>query len=64
MWAAASEGAPSAAGSRQDDVYAVRGQSERTCALEFAEIGDAKERFGLHEINLNGTSACRRSYRQ
>ena len=36
MWAAASEGAPPAAGSRQDDIHAVRGQREWTCALEFA----------------------------
>jgi hypothetical protein len=49
MWAAAFESAPTAGGSRQDNVYAVRGKSERTCGLEFAEIGDTKERFGLHD---------------
>ena len=54
MRAAASEGAPSAAGSRQDDVHAVRGQRERTCAFEFAEIGDTNECFGLHDQSLTG----------
>src|SRR5271165_3605079 len=54
MRAAASEGAPPAAGSRQDNVHPVRGERERTCALEFTEIGDTKERFGLHDQTLTG----------
>src|SRR5271166_1037357 len=54
MGAAASEGAPPAAGPRQDDVHPVRGERKRTCALEFAEIGDAKECFGLHDQTLTG----------
>jgi hypothetical protein len=36
MWAAAFKGAPSAAGSSQDEVYPIRAQRERTCAVEFA----------------------------
>jgi hypothetical protein len=54
VWAAASKGAPPAAGSRQDNVHPVRGQRERSCALELAEIGDTKERFGLHGQTLTG----------
>jgi hypothetical protein len=54
MRAAAPEGAPPAAASRQDDVHPVRGQGERTSAFEFAKIGGANERFGLHDQTLSG----------
>ena len=54
MRAAALECAPSAAGPHQDDVDSVRGQRERPWAVEFAEIGDANECFGLHDQTLTG----------
>jgi hypothetical protein len=49
VWAAAFEGAPSAPGANQNDVRSVREDRKRTGALEFAEVGDANEWFGLHE---------------
>ena len=55
MRAAATESAPPAADSRQDDVHPVRGQSERTSAFEFAETGGTNERFGLHDQTLSGS---------
>ena len=53
MGTAAREGAPTVARSKHDDIHAVRGESERTRRLQFADVGDANKGFRLHRVALS-----------